>query len=388
MSGFVCLYAVGSAIGLRNLSPQIRGGYFRFTNAITPPSPRVVVTTTPRPTKLIRELIAEPNTIVTRGSSYENRGNLAPAFFEQIIRKYEGTRLGRQEIDAELLEDVPGALWTRALLEATRPPIGYQAPDFTRVVVAIDPAVTSGEDADETGIIVVAKDTDGRGYVLADLSGHMTPIQWAKAAIAAYQAHKADRIVAEVNNGGEMVENTLRMVDPNVPYAAVRASRGKVVRAEPVSALYEQGRIKHLGAFPKLEDQMCMFTTDLDRSTERRQADDPVGQRRKGDSPDRVDALVWGFTEILVEPMPSFGIFEATRLRAAAMNAAKPVRGVPVMRYAIGSMEYAAEQAAKARGDFDAPNGEPVKGVPESDVGANIRGRIGDRIAQLTATAD
>jgi phage terminase large subunit-like protein len=173
--------------------------------------PRVVVTTTPRPTKLIRELIAEPNTIVTRGSSYENRGNLAAAFFEQIIRKYEGTRLGRQEIEAELLEDVPGALWTRALLEAARPPIGYRAPDFTRVVVAIDPAATSGEDADETGIIVVARDTDGRGYVLADLSGHMTPIQWAKAAIAAYQAHKADRIVAEVNNGGEMVENTLRI---------------------------------------------------------------------------------------------------------------------------------------------------------------------------------
>jgi phage terminase large subunit-like protein len=331
--------------------------------------PRIVVTTTPRPTKLIRDLIGDPNTVVTRGSSYENRANLAPAFFEQIIRKYEGTRLGRQEIEAELLEDVPGALWTRSILEAARPPIGFQAPEFTRVVVAIDPAATSGDEADETGIVVVGKDRDGRGYVLADLSGHMTPIQWAKAAIAAYQSHKADRIVAEVNNGGEMVENTLRMVDPNVPYTAVHASRGKVVRAEPVSALYEQGRIKHLGAFTKLEDQQCAFTTDL--------------VRVPGDSPDRVDALVWGVTEILVEPMPSFGIFEATRLKAEALMGQK-VRPAVKMTYAIGSPEYAQQQAEKAAALLG-PKPEPGKAAAVPDLTADVRDRIGERIAQLTA---
>jgi predicted phage terminase large subunit-like protein len=270
-------------------------------------NPRVVVTTTPRPTKIIRELVVDPTVVVTRGSTYENRANLAPAFLTQIVKRYRGTRLGRQELDAEILEDVPGALWTRALLEAARPPIGYVPPDFARIVVAIDPAATSGEDADETGIIVAARDADGRGYVLADLSGHMAPIEWARAVIAAYRAHKADRVVAEVNNGGEMVENTLRMVDPSVSYAAVHASRGKVIRAQPVSALYEQGRIKHLGAMPKLEDQMCAFTTNLVRG--------------RGDSPDRVDALVWALTELLVEPMESEGAYEFARQQAAAIRA-------------------------------------------------------------------
>src|ERR1700720_4391193 len=136
------------------------------------------------------------------------------------VKKYEGTRLGRQELNAELLDDVPGALWTRALIEAARPPIGFVLPDLVRVVVAIDPAVSSGEDADETGIIVAGKDKDSRGYVLADLSGHHTPIEWARIAVAAYQSHGADRIVAEVNNGGEMVEATLRVVDDNVAYTA------------------------------------------------------------------------------------------------------------------------------------------------------------------------
>jgi len=158
---------------------------------------------------------------VTRGSSYENRANLAGAFIQQIIKKYEGTRLGRQELNAELLDDVPGALWSRALIEAARPPMGFVMPDLVRVVVAIDPAASSGEDADETGIIVAGKDKDSRGYVLADLSGHHTPIEWAGIAVAAYKSHGADRIVAEVNNGGEMVEATLRVVDDNVAYTAV-----------------------------------------------------------------------------------------------------------------------------------------------------------------------
>jgi phage terminase large subunit-like protein len=163
----------------------------------------------------------------------------AGAFLEQIVKKYEGTRLGRQELNAELLDDVPGALWTRALIEAARPPMGFVLPDLVRVVVAIDPAASSGEDADETGIIVAGRDKDSRGYVLADLSGHYTPIEWARIACTAYHAHSADRIVAEINNGGEMVENTIRVVDDNVAYTGVHASRGKVVRAEPVSALYE-----------------------------------------------------------------------------------------------------------------------------------------------------
>ena len=246
-------------------------------------NPRCLVATTPRPTKLIRELLAREgrDVVVTRGSTYENRANLAPGFFDQVIRKYEGTRLGRQELLAEVLEDTPGALWNRDALDQSR---REHAPALLRIVVAIDPAATSGEDADETGIIVAGKDAGGHGHVLADLSGRYSPADWAKAAISAYRTHRADRIVAEVNNGGEMVEATLRMVDPNVPFTAVRASRGKVTRAEPVAALYEQGRVHHVGAFPDLEDQMCGFTTDFDR-------------QRAGYSPDRVDALVWALTD-------------------------------------------------------------------------------------------
>ena len=242
---------------------------------------------------------------LTRGSTYENRVNLAPGFFDQIIRKYEGTRLGRQELNPELLDDVPGALWSRARLEELRWPVYKSVPDLVRIVIAIDPATTSGEDADETGIIVAGKDAGGRGYVLADRSGHYTPSEWAQAAIALYRQHKADRIVAEVNNGGGMVEATLRMIDPNVPYTAVHASRGKVVRAEPVAALYEQqpGRVFHVGAFPTLEDQMCGFTTDFDRKT-------------AGFSPDRVDALVWAMSDLLVEPEPGAAMIEYYRLRA------------------------------------------------------------------------
>ena len=176
--------------------------------------PRTVVTTTPRPAKLVRDLVRDPTCVVTRGSSYENRANLAGAFLQQIIKKYEGTRLGRQELNAELLDDVPGALWSRALIEAARPPMGFVMPDLVRVVVAIDPAASSGEDADETGIIVAGKDANGHGYVLADQSARYAPTEWARTAIALYRQHKADRIVAEVNNGGDMVESTIRMIDP------------------------------------------------------------------------------------------------------------------------------------------------------------------------------
>jgi phage terminase large subunit-like protein len=259
--------------------------------------PRAVVTTTPRPTKLIKALVADAKVVVTHGTTYDNKHNLAPRFLEQIVRSYEGTRLGRQELDAEILEDVPGALWGHGMIDAARV---SSVPQLTRIVVAIDPAAGSGEHSDETGIVIAGKDAGGHGYVLADLSGRYTPTEWARAAIAAYRTHGADRVVAEVNNGGEMVEATIRMVDPSVAFTAVRASRGKVARAEPVAALYEQSRVHHLGALARLEDQMCCFAHDFDRDT-------------AGYSPDRVDALVWALTELLVAPVAGEGIFEAYR---------------------------------------------------------------------------
>jgi phage terminase large subunit-like protein len=252
-------------------------------------NPRAVITTTPRPIKLVRELIADPQCRVSRTSSYANRAHLAPAFFSKIIARYEGTRLGRQEIYAELLDDVPGALWTRDNLERDRLPFGTKLPEMARIVIGLDPAVTSGEDSDETGIIVCAKDYQGQAYVLADRSGHYQPTEWAREAVAQYHHpdRPADRIIAEINNGGEMVEHTLRMVDPGVPVKTVHASRGKVIRAEPISALYEKGRVHHVGFFPLLEDSMTSFTVDYDRSV--------------NGSPDRIDALVWALTELLVE---------------------------------------------------------------------------------------
>ena len=308
--------------------------------------PRIMVTTTPRPTRLIRSLVDDPKTAITRGTTYANRANLAGAFLDQIVKKYEGTRLGRQELNAELLDDVPGALWNRGLIEAARPPMGFVLPDLVRVVVAIDPAASSGEDADETGIIVAGKDKDSRGYVLADLSGHYTPTEWARIVVSAYRAHGADRVVAEINNGGEMVEATLRVVDDNVAYTGVHATRGKVVRAEPVAALYEQGRIRHMGAFTQLEDQMCEFTPDLDRSKPKRDPTDPSSLGKGGRaSPDRADALVWAFTELLVEEISDWGIYEVTRRKAEAVikdREAAAAAGRPKREYAPGSLEYQA----------------------------------------------
>jgi predicted phage terminase large subunit-like protein len=263
--------------------------------------PRVVVTTTPRPIKLIRGLLGDPTVAVTRGRTIDNARHLAPAFLAEIARRYEGTRLGRQELDAEILDDVPGALWSHGMIEAGRVP----APpgDLVRIVIAIDPAVSSSETADETGIVIAGRSSDGQGYVLADVSGRYTPHQWATAAIMAYRTHRADRIVAEVNNGGEMVQATLRTVEPDVPFAAIHAGRGKVARAEPVAALYEQGRVHHVGAFPALEDQMCAFSADFDRNV-------------AGYSPDRVDALVWALTDLFLAPAPGAGTFEYYRRKA------------------------------------------------------------------------
>lgn len=259
-------------------------------------NPRVVVTTTPKPIPLIRALLKAPDCVVTRGSTRENADNLAPAFLGAILAQYQGTRLGRQELEAELLEDMPGALWTRDAIERSRV---AAAPAMRRIVVAIDPAASSGDEADETGIVVAGLGEDAHGYVLADLSGRFRPHEWAARAIAAYHAHCADRIVAEVNNGGEMVEATLRMLDASVPYKPVHASRGKMMRAEPVAALYEQGRVHHVGGFPALEDQMCVF----------------AGSASGGASPDRLDALVWALTELMVER--ASGLLEYYRELAA-----------------------------------------------------------------------
>jgi phage terminase large subunit-like protein len=248
-------------------------------------NPRVVATTTPRPVKLIRNLLAREgkDVVVTRGRTIENAANLAPAFLSEIMRRYEGTRLGRQELDAELLDDVPGALWQRDWFDRDRVSV---APDLNRIVVAIDPAMSTNEGSDETGIIVAGVDRNRHGYVLDDISGRYQPNDWAVRAVHAYRRYKANRILAEINAGGQMVQATLRTVDQRVPFKEVHASRGKVIRAEPIAALYEQKKIHHVGSFPALEDQLCEFTTDFDRG-------------RAGYSPDRLDALVWALTEIM-----------------------------------------------------------------------------------------
>ncbi|WP_207211388.1 MULTISPECIES: DNA-packaging protein [Rhodoplanes] len=246
--------------------------------------PRQLVTTTPRPIPVLKEVLASPSTVVTRGRTRDNAANLAPAFMASIQERYAGTRLGRQELDAEILDDVPGALWTRAMIDAARV---RQAPELIRVVVAVDPSGTKGQsdDGDEIGIVVAGKGADGMAYVLADRTCKLSPDGWGRRAVEAYRELKADRIVAERNFGGAMVEHVIRTVDRTVSFREVTASRGKVARAEPVAALYEQGKVRHVGAFPALEDQMCAFT--------------PEGFIGDG-SPDRADALVWAMTELMI----------------------------------------------------------------------------------------
>jgi phage terminase large subunit-like protein len=247
---------------------------------------RGIITTTPKPVKVLKALKADPSTVITVGSSYDNRSNLSDTYYQKVIAPYEGTRLGRQEINAEILDDNPGALWKREIIDAFKIKLGEVKWEMiTRIVVAIDPAVTSNEGSDETGIVVCALVRSNHVLVLDDLSCKASPIEWALAAVAGYKKYRADKIVGEVNNGGDLVAANIHTVDPNVPFRAVRASRGKAVRAEPVASLYEQKRVHHVGSFPILEDQMCEYVPGRDQK-----------------SPDRMDALVWAITELLIDP--------------------------------------------------------------------------------------
>lgn len=241
------------------------------------PNPQVVVTTTPKPIALIKALIKDTRTHVTVGSTFENEANLSPQFIETIRQRYEGTRLGQQELYGKLIGEAEGALWKYDWIKRVT-----ELPDMKRIVVAIDIATTSNEKSDRTGIIVAGLGVDNRGYLLADLSGVYTPDQWARKALGAYETYKASTIVAETNQGGDLIEHTLKTINRNISYKKVHASRGKITRAEPVSALYEQGRISHHGIFEEVESQMCEWVPG-------------------DDSPDNMDALVWAFTDLMVK---------------------------------------------------------------------------------------
>jgi phage terminase large subunit-like protein len=243
-------------------------------------NPQCVITTTPKPTPLIKQLIERDDVIITSGSTFENEANLAPSALAMLKERYEGTTLGRQELYAEVVDNVEGALWQNSLIEETRLSETEER-ELTQIIVAIDPAVTSDANSDETGIVVVGKDANNEYYVLEDQSGKYSADKWAKKAINLFYEWEADKIVAEVNNGGDLVERLIKSIDPNVIYRKVVATRGKMVRAEPIAALYEQRRCHHVGVFPELESQMTTYT----------------GERPKP-SPDRLDALVWGLSEL------------------------------------------------------------------------------------------
>ncbi len=252
--------------------------------------PQQVVTTTPRNTPILKQILENASTVITHAATEANRANLAKSFLEEVQSRYAGTRLGRQELEGVLLDDAEGALWTSLQLEALR----VDEPGaLDRIVVAVDPPVTGHDQSDECGIVVVGARTRGdpqdwRAVVLEDASiAGASPSKWAQAAIHAMERHGADRLVAEVNQGGDLVGSVLRQIDPLIPFRAVRATRGKSARAEPVAALYEQGRVRHMKGLASLEDQMCRMTS--------------TGYQGKG-SPDRIDALVWAIHELLIEP--------------------------------------------------------------------------------------
>lgn len=250
--------------------------------------PQVVASTTPRPIALVRRLVKDPSSVITRGSTFDNVDNLSPAFLATVRERYDGTRLGRQELYAEILDDTPGALWTRALVEAKRirP---HEAPQFVRRVVAVDPAGSHRKTSDETGIVEVATawcacngKRELHAFVLGDRSGRFSPDEAARVAVRAYQDGKADRMVVETNFGGDMFASLVKTTGESIAVRSVVASRGKQVRAEPVAALYEQGKVHHVGSFTSLEDQMCTYSPT-----------DASG------SPDRMDALVWALTDTM-----------------------------------------------------------------------------------------
>lgn len=241
-------------------------------------NPQVIVTTTPRPIKTIKQIISDPSTIHTRGSTFDNYGNLAKSFIDTVIRKYEGTRLGRQELYAEMLDDNPNALWNRAMFDNNRI---SKPPEMKRIVVSLDPAATSTEGSDEFGILVQGIDENNKGYVIEDSTMKGSPKEWGTQAITLYHKYQADIIIGERNNGGEMIEYTIKSIDPTVNYKSVWASKGKYTRAEPIAALYEQNKIKHIGNFAALEDECCEWVP---------------GEK----SPNRLDAMVWGFTELML----------------------------------------------------------------------------------------
>lgn len=271
--------------------PQFHGGWFDELAAFKYPDawdqyqfglrlgefPQTIVTTTPRPTKLIKDLITRDGVRVQRGSTFDNAKNLAASALAELKLRYENTRLGRQELYGEILDNVEGALWTREMIENARVDI---APPLVRVVVAIDPAVTSAATSDETGIVAAGIGNNGDYYILDDKSLRASPDAWARQAVMLYHEYKADKIIAETNNGGDMVIMLLKQVDASVPTKKVTATRGKQLRAEPISSLYEQGRVHHVGYFADLEVQMCEWT--------------PLSN----ESPDRLDALVWALTEL------------------------------------------------------------------------------------------
>ena len=239
---------------------------------------QTVITTTPRPTKLIKDLVKRETTMVTRGSTFDNAENLSQSALLEMQTRYAGTRIGQQELYGAILDDNPGALWSRALLETARV---KDTPYLTRIVVGIDPAVTSGEDSDSTGIVVAGMSADGHYYILADYTLKASPQVWAEKAVYAFELHKADRIIAETNNGGDLVVHLLQQVKNTIPVKKVTASRGKAVRAEPIAALSEQGKLHMVGYFTELEDELCEYEPGVSAK-----------------SPDRMDAMVWAVTEL------------------------------------------------------------------------------------------
>jgi len=283
-------------------------------------NPQCVATTTPRPTKLIRMLVTAKTTHVTTGTTYENEENLAPTFFQQVVGRYQNTRLGRQELLAQLLEDAEEALWKReSMIEAYRV---TEFPDLIRVVVGVDPATADpskkhsldDDDNAETGIVVAGIAANGHGYVLDDRSLQSSPLTWAKEVVTAYHKYKGDRVIGEQNNGGALVEANIRSVDKQISYKEVWASRGKYIRAEPIASFYEQGKVHHVGMFPLLEDQMAQW--------------EPLtGQK----SPDRLDALVWALTELMGEMSAGEHVGAMKRrvelAQARKVKSAQPVQG-------------------------------------------------------------